>query len=365
MLTIPRLELQAAILGARLAKSIIEAHSVSIKQCYFWTDSRTVLSWINSDLRRYQQFVSYRISEILETTEPFNWHSISTYDNVADEATKWKKVPEVSVETRWFNGPPFLKLEKKYWPVESFSPGAATTVELRAQYVGTHHEGRLNEFIALDPNRYSSWRRLLTMTAAVVYSAKIWLSRVRPHPEGIDGVSSYRTPRTEDFKLAEIMLWRQAQFDTYKEEIYSLKHGKFVERSSSLYKLSPYLDGNNIMRLGSRLTSKDRNDLVILPKSHRITHLIVADFHTKYHHRNLETVVNDVRQRYWVPRLRVVVNEVQKQCQRCKLNKAKPKPPIMGQLPSARVSAFCRPFTQVTPGGSVEQDPATSDIDKI
>ncbi|XP_058810950.1 uncharacterized protein LOC131675821 [Topomyia yanbarensis] len=52
-LSIPRLELQAAILGARLARFIEENHNIKIDEKIFWSDSRIVLAWIRSDSRRY------------------------------------------------------------------------------------------------------------------------------------------------------------------------------------------------------------------------------------------------------------------------------------------------------------------------
>ena len=67
-MSIPRLELQAAVLGCRLAETIIESHEIDITNTYFWTDSRTVLCWIRSDARKFKQFVAFRVGEILEST---------------------------------------------------------------------------------------------------------------------------------------------------------------------------------------------------------------------------------------------------------------------------------------------------------
>ena len=65
ILTIPRLELQVAVMGARLADTIRSELRLNIDKIYFWSDSRTVLSWICLEPRRYKQFVVFRVSEIL------------------------------------------------------------------------------------------------------------------------------------------------------------------------------------------------------------------------------------------------------------------------------------------------------------
>jgi len=52
-MSIPRLELQAAVMGSRLATTIKKEPSIEIYQTFFWTDSQTVLCWIRSDARMY------------------------------------------------------------------------------------------------------------------------------------------------------------------------------------------------------------------------------------------------------------------------------------------------------------------------
>ncbi|XP_065076503.1 uncharacterized protein LOC135700040 [Ochlerotatus camptorhynchus] len=86
--SIPRLELQAGVIGARLAKAVEQGHSYNITKRFFWTDARDVLCWLNSDHRRYSQFVAFRVSELLETTDVAEWRWVPTKLNVADKATK-------------------------------------------------------------------------------------------------------------------------------------------------------------------------------------------------------------------------------------------------------------------------------------
>ncbi|XP_058837467.1 uncharacterized protein LOC131693563 [Topomyia yanbarensis] len=72
-LTIPRLELQAAVNEARLADCIIKSHRMKIARRVFWTDSRDVIRWVRSDHQRYSQFVAFRVSELLDTTQVDEW----------------------------------------------------------------------------------------------------------------------------------------------------------------------------------------------------------------------------------------------------------------------------------------------------
>ena len=57
-LTIPRLELQAAVLASRLAKSIQEETRLKILRTMFFSDSRVTLAWIQGMPRSYKPFVS-------------------------------------------------------------------------------------------------------------------------------------------------------------------------------------------------------------------------------------------------------------------------------------------------------------------
>ena len=67
-MTIPKLELQAAVYGVRLRKLILIEHDVKIDDIYHWTDSSTVLHWLQSADKKQQVFVANRAAEILENS---------------------------------------------------------------------------------------------------------------------------------------------------------------------------------------------------------------------------------------------------------------------------------------------------------
>ncbi|XP_062538178.1 uncharacterized protein LOC134206475 [Armigeres subalbatus] len=137
-LTIPRLELQAALIGARLARNVLQGVDINISQCIFWTDSRNALSWIRADHRRYNQFVAARVSEILDLTNVSNWRWVPTKWNVADEGTKWQHRPLFTHESRWCKGPEFLWQLEEEWPTMP-RPLEGTIEELRAN-VHVHYD---------------------------------------------------------------------------------------------------------------------------------------------------------------------------------------------------------------------------------
>lgn len=351
-ISIPRLELQAAVLGSRLASAIIDGHTVPVRKRVFWTDSKTVLCWLRGDPKRFRQFVALRIGEILESTKLDEWRWIPTKENVADDATKWQSVPDVGPKSRWFNGPEFLLMPEISWPMDNIS--ATETVvqeELRTNLV---HVAHVESFAGIDINRFENWWRMLhaqMMVNRVVDTFKFIIKKLNDKPIG-----PYRSP---EFCRAENILIRRAQFDEFGKDIQVLLKNVCVpvddqvviNRSSVLFKLSPYLDENGLLRIYGRIDAAactgDMKRPIILPRKHRITQLIVKSYHKRYHHQNHETTINEIRQRFYVPKLRQVLKDVRLNCQWCKNALTRPNPPQMAELPAARLASHTRPFTFV------------------
>lgn len=162
-LSIPRLELMAAVIGVRLLKTIRNGHSMKIGRTTMWSDSKTVLAWINSDHRSYRQFVACRVGEILSKSDVAQWRWVPIKENPADLATKWGKGPCLSPNSLWFNGPSFLRSPETEWPT-GVKPTEETTVEeLRGCLVHTEATGMW----VVDWQRFSNWNRLLRSVAYV------------------------------------------------------------------------------------------------------------------------------------------------------------------------------------------------------
>ena len=85
-LTVPKLELQAALLATRLKVHTTKALTVPLSRVFMWTDSTTVLQRMGS-LDKQPIFVANCVSEILESTTVDQWFHVSTADNPADAGT--------------------------------------------------------------------------------------------------------------------------------------------------------------------------------------------------------------------------------------------------------------------------------------
>ncbi|XP_075256718.1 uncharacterized protein LOC142349192 [Convolutriloba macropyga] len=86
--TIPKLELQAAVYGVRLKRQILREHDVKIDKVYHWTDSSTVLQWLQSAHKKQQVFVANRAAEILESSSMDQWRHVKGIENPADIGTR-------------------------------------------------------------------------------------------------------------------------------------------------------------------------------------------------------------------------------------------------------------------------------------
>ncbi|XP_058828395.1 uncharacterized protein LOC131688239 [Topomyia yanbarensis] len=341
-LSIPRLELQAGVIGCRLIEGICAALNLPIEGRYIWTDSTTVLAWIRSDSRRYHPYVAFRVGEILNSTNVDEWYHVPSKQNVADVATKWGNGPDFNPSSIWYTSTAFLYRPMVEWPKQAERQWT-TNEELRAVF---HHHREL-PLSLIDVSRFSNWDRLLRAAAYVQRAVQKFRGQE---------ISTKLT--SDDLLRAENFLWRQVQRQSYADEyctlLYNKQHPevtpKQLDKCSALYKESPFLDDAGVIRMNSRIgaaptTPFEAKYPIILPKDHRLTHLLVDSYHRRFMHINNDTVFNEIRQRFRIPQLRPVIKRVVKNCRRCMVKKAIPQPPMMAPLPEVRLTPHIRAFS--------------------
>ncbi|XP_045533952.1 uncharacterized protein LOC123721008 [Papilio machaon] len=341
-ISIPRLELQGALLAARLASFVENSHKYKPVKRVFWCDSLNVLAWLRSDARSYKPFVAHRIGEILELSQVKEWRWVPSLHNPADDATRSKRLA-LYQNSRWVVGPRFLIKSIEEWPsFPSVDMAEKSNLELKSSIPCNLISLELTSMpLSIDPNRLSSYLRLIRATARAHKFVKLLKDK-----------SVQKDLTAEDLRLAEIHVLRHSQLESFPEEINCLKNHRPLPRKSRLFHLSPAFDEHNLLRINGRINrapdiGEDIKCPIILHHKHPTTKLLLNFYHRKAAHGNHEMVVNEVRQRYWVINLRSAVRSVAFHCPLCRIKRAKPLNPPMGDLPAVRLSHHRRPFTFV------------------
>lgn len=122
-----------------------------------------------------------------------------------------------------------------------------------------------------------------------------------------------------------------------------LQSGKPLPSSSRLLCLAPDLDSDtHLVRVGGRLRQiseleEDTIHPIVLDPHHPLTKLIIKDYDDRLHHPGPERLFAELRRKYWILKGRAAVRHHQHQCTECQKWRAKPHPPRMADLPSARL----------------------------
>ncbi|XP_024893753.1 uncharacterized protein LOC112468697 [Temnothorax curvispinosus] len=112
-LTVPRLELSAALLLARLINVVRNSLSIKSIPVTCWTDSTIVLAWLRSHPSRWKVFVENRVHEIQSNLPDADWRYVPTQDNPADCASRGLYGDELLAHFLWWHGPSWLEKNKR------------------------------------------------------------------------------------------------------------------------------------------------------------------------------------------------------------------------------------------------------------
>ncbi|GFW65681.1 putative RNA-directed DNA polymerase from transposon X-element [Trichonephila clavipes] len=112
--SMPRLELLACCVGARLANSIRNSLDIPDLKITYWSDSMVALHWIKNN-GEWLIFVSIRIKEIAKISTPENWRHVPGRKNPADVLSRGCSERHL-LESKWFGGPEWLLGDAVSWP---------------------------------------------------------------------------------------------------------------------------------------------------------------------------------------------------------------------------------------------------------
>ncbi|XP_025262293.1 uncharacterized protein LOC112637250 [Camponotus floridanus] len=330
--SLPRLELCAAVLVTNLTFHLREALDLLSAPVTLWSDSRVTLQWIQGHASRWKTFVANRVSHIQTKLPETRWRHIPGRDNPADCASRGIEPRDLLNHSLWWTGPPWLDKDPASWPQHDHAAHEVEVPETRA--IASH----LTTAEKAEPEmllRFSELHRLLRVTA--------WCCRWR----GATSRPKAHPNLTPDELEEALLLWlRMVQTLHFSKEIAALKQNKELVRGP-LSKLTPFLDDHGIIRVGGRLKhavlSGDERHPMILPPESWMTQLLVKAHHRRTLHGGVQLTLGLLRLRYWIPRGRSIVKGIIHRCVTCVRWKAAVPQPMMSSLPTARVTP-ARPF---------------------
>ena len=214
-ITLPKLELMAAVLGARLAKDLIS--NLEIDKAVFWSDSQIVLHWLTTN-KPLNRFVKRRVNEIKETTKNQEWKYVPTEMNPADLQTRGISATQFTNSTLWKNGPSWIADETKWptWNKHVSNNAVFATLSKEQDETNPKSEDHQGLRKIMDISKYSSLQRLLAVTSYVmrfIKNCKIKRSyRLRSGRRDIK-LSNEETIEARNLWIKEI------QNDIFSEEI--------------------------------------------------------------------------------------------------------------------------------------------------
>ena len=186
--TIPKLELEAAAMGAELASFVRSEMTAHFDKIQFWTDSMATLGWIKST-KHQKVFVANRIANILANSKSEKWNFVPGKINPADHGTRGLSLTDL--KEKWLSAPKFL-LEN---PVPNF--------QRDQQVTATNVLGTQTSSTVIGTDDFSSWNKLMRRTETVMKAVNIFRKR----------------PVTNSYEDARRHLLRQSQHKTFSDSI--------------------------------------------------------------------------------------------------------------------------------------------------
>ncbi|XP_026139629.1 uncharacterized protein LOC113116023 [Carassius auratus] len=351
-LTVPRLELCAAVLAVEIADMVVEEIGLQFNSIQFYTDSKVVLGYIHNRTKRFYVYVNNRIQRILQSSTPSQWNYVPSDVNPADHGSRSVSADCLS-STTWLTGPDFLLksptlnalLQEDYDLVD-----LEVDPEIRPQVISCLTEVP-NQFLTPERfERFSSLSKLIRTIARLSHISQSFShSTNKPRCSGWHLCSN--SPTNEELEKARIVILKSVQNVAYPEELSDIKAGCNLSPKSSILKLHPILDDKGLLRVGGHIAQagfeKEECNPVIIPGKHHIATLLVRHYHQAVKHQGRHFTEGAIRAAgYWLMSAKRCIGSLLNKCVTCRKLRRPTELQQMADLPAERLQV-APPFTYV------------------
>ncbi len=332
--SVSRSELDACVLGARMARHFNTVCAIDKENLFFYTDSRNVLFWLTTPPKKLKVFVQRRVAELQKSTCVDQWGHVATEENPADIATRDISVTDLSESGLWYRGPTYLRD-----PGYRFQKFERNAHEATQEGLG---ELKGEIFLTLGPESNCEVTRLVRrLSVGRIYNGLSKLMRIMGYILKLAGRSGIDERN---------LVYRAAQRAAFPLDIQSLELGQNPEGGSKILKLCPFLDSNGVLRAKSRLERSrllgfDTKYPIILSGKEPIAQLVIADYHLRYQHPvGASLALAEIQKRFFVLGLTRQLKRLTSHCITCKKLRPLPGSQLMGPIPKDVIDARSRAF---------------------
>ncbi|KAL0162344.1 hypothetical protein M9458_041740, partial [Cirrhinus mrigala] len=317
-LTIPRLELCAAVLAIEIAEMVVAEMDTTFDSITYYTDSKVVLGYIQNQSRRFYVFVHNRIQRIRQSPCSGLWKYVPTHLNPADIGSRSHNLAQrSSLRDVSLHSP---ELQEVY---DLIDPD--TDSELRPQVVASFTHVTRDVIHPQRFERFSKFSTLLIAVAQLIHVARSFACSTRDECRG------GRVCYSDDLKC--------------------INSGANIPPKSSLWKLHPILDQNQLIRVGGRFERSDlsMNEVhpIIIPGRHHLATLLVSHYHEAVKHQGRHLTEGAIRTAgFWLVGAKRCISSLLHRCIICRRLRGKMEHQQMAALPAERLRV-APPFTYV------------------
>ncbi|XP_072381169.1 uncharacterized protein [Diabrotica undecimpunctata] len=343
--SIARLELLAAVLLADLVAFIKESfkHIFSFSDIHVWSDSTIALTWVNSSPHKWKTFIANRVRHIQELIPCSSWHYVPSNQNPADCASRGLTPAQLLQFSLWWRGPDFLSKSRECWPSQ---------VNFHSSHSTEMLEEKLPTVLSLIPvisdniisTLLSKFSSLIKIQKVMVYVLKFVAKLQRKNnAASFDSLNSHL-----EMESALRYIVKHVQADVFSDIFLKIQQNSLLPKP--FRKLAPFIDEYGLLRVGGRLQksrlSFDVKHPLLLPKTHRLTDLIIEWTHQTHLHPGLKAMHYLLLQRFWILSPKSAIHRCLSKCIRCFRCRPKSYNPFMANLPTVRVTPL-RAFLSV------------------
>ena len=231
-LSIPRLELCAALLLSNLIKNVSLKMRLKYNAIYMWSDSTIVLHWIKTAPHLLKTIVANRVAEIQQLTNINNWNHVATEDNPADFISRGQVSSQFINNLHWLHGPSWLVEDESKWKVKPLINVEIPEQRTKTALIVSNQSNTFNQNKSkiLSNEIFERFSSIVRLKRFVALCSRVALNKTFKGNAG--------TYSTEELHNAHLKIIRVTQQNHFSKEIDSLKRNNNISSKSKLFSLN-------------------------------------------------------------------------------------------------------------------------------